>query len=79
MRVKASKSIGLVVLAVGLLLVVATYLPMMNPEQCPANVVEPGCIVGANIGAALARLAGLLIAGIGALVFLVLASRGFRD
>lgn len=66
-----------VIFAVGVSMVIASYLPLMNPEQCPmhfsqAEVDSSNCIIGANIGAALARLAGITIALIGGLGSLVL-------
>ncbi|MGH9225616.1 MAG: hypothetical protein ACRD2W_17940 [Acidimicrobiales bacterium] len=72
------------VFSVGVVLFVASYLPVMNPEQCPASVTqaqmdESRCIVGSNIGAGLARMVGVVVTLAGGVAGLVALSRGLRD
>jgi hypothetical protein len=67
--------LGAVVLA-GAVVFIASFLPVLNPEQCPegytqAQIDESNCIVGSNIGAGLAWLLGIALSGAGALGLLI--------
>ncbi len=53
-------------LALGVLMIFAIYLPLLSPPQCPLTYTQDqidsaNCIVGANIGAGLLRLLGILV------------------
>ena len=55
----------LALLDLGLLMVALVFTPLLNPPQCPdyATRMPDGshCIIGANIGAGLLWMAGLLL------------------
>ncbi len=59
----------------GLLMVAAAFTPPLDPPQCPDHATRmpdgSRCIIGANIGAGLLSLAGIVVALIGAVGLLV--------
>lgn len=63
--------IWLAVLVSGLLMVGAVVTPALNPPQCPSYATRmpdgSHCIIGANIGAGLLWMAGILVMVVGAL------------
>ena len=56
-------------------MIVAAFTPPLNPPQCPdhATRMPDGsvCIIGANIGAGLLWLVGIVVAFVGAISLLV--------
>ncbi|MGI8806262.1 MAG: hypothetical protein ACR2KK_00125 [Acidimicrobiales bacterium] len=62
--------------AIGVLMFAATYLPFVDLEQCPMHYTQSmvdssNCIIGANIGAGLLAMAGIVIAVVGVLGLMV--------
>ena len=56
----------------GLLIIASSYLPLFNPPECPVGYTQEqinssNCIIGANIGAGMIWLLGLLVLLVGAL------------
>lgn len=55
----------LALLDLGLLMVALVFTPLLNPPQCPDDATRmpdgSHCIIGANIGAGLLWMAGLLL------------------
>jgi len=63
------------VVVLGGLIALASFLPFLDPPQCPPHLTgmpDGGdCIIGANIGRGLVVLLGLAVAAVGGLVLVV--------
>lgn len=75
--------VWLALLVIGVVILTVSYLPILNPEQCPPYQTQlpdgGNCIIGANIGGGLARLFGIALTIVGGLGLLVsLAVRATR-
>jgi hypothetical protein len=65
---KLKKWLGIMV--AGVIIFVSSYLPLMNPPQCPNNYTQAqidasGCVIGANIGAGLIWMFGIFVLLVG--------------
>ena len=68
-------SIWMALVAVGLLMFMVSFLPAMNPPQCPDDELSlpdgSRCIIGANIGAGLLWLFSIGLTAVAALAMLI--------